>query len=53
MVVVLPEPLTPDDQNDERLARVISSGFATGASVFSTSAASNRFHLVRRDGLVG
>ena len=40
MVVVLPEPLTPTIRMTKgRRARSMASGFATGASAFSTSAA--------------
>ena len=40
MVVVLPEPLTPTTRMTNGLRASTTSGFATGASIFSTSAAS-------------
>ena len=44
MVVVLPEPLTPTTRMTNGFcAASISSGFATGASTFSTSVATTAF----------
>ncbi len=43
MVVVLPEPLTPTTRITNGFAPSTASGFATGASTFSTSAARTAF----------
>ena len=43
MVVVLPEPLTPTTRITNGLRAADGSGFATGARIFSTSAASMAF----------
>ena len=43
IVVVLPEPLTPATRMTNGLAPSITSGFATGRRIFTTSAATTAF----------
>ena len=43
MVVVLPEPLTPTTSTTKGFSAPMTNGFATGASTFSTSAATTTF----------